>query len=83
MPIETTEIPESLGNIEGAFRNIEVTGTTGNQTLKRKDSEIFLTRSEEILSTGKCSQSMEVESNLMQNELNMLSMIPLSSVIML
>ena len=80
LPIETNEIPESLGNIEGAFRDIEVTGTTGNQTLKRKDSEMFLTRSEEILSTDKCSQSMEVESNLMQNELNMLSMIPLSSV---
>ena len=54
-------------------------GATSNQTLKRKDSEMFLTRSEEILSTDKCSQSMEVEANLMQNELNMLSMLPFSS----
>ena len=80
LPIETTEIPESLGTIEEAFRNIDAMGTTSNQTLKRKDSEMFLTRSEEILGTDKCSQSMEVESNLMQNELNMLSMIPFSSV---
>ena len=80
LPIETTEIPESLGTIGEAFRNIDAMGTTSNQTLKRKDSEMFLTRSEEILGTDKCSQSMEVESNLMQNELNMLSMIPVSSV---
>ena len=51
LPIETTEIPESLGTIEGAFRNIEAMGTTSNQTLKRKGSEMFLTRSEEILSS--------------------------------
>ena len=68
-----------MGTIEGAFRNIEAMGTTSNQTLKRKDSEMFLTRSEEILGTDKCSQSMGVESNLMQNELNVLSMIPFSS----
>ena len=79
MPIETTEIPESLGTIEGAFRNIEAMRTTSNQILKRKDLEIFLTRREKILSTDKCSQSMEAEANLMQNELNMLSMIPFSS----
>ena len=79
MPIETTEIPESLGTIEGEFRNIEAMRTTSNQTLKRKDSEMFLTRSEEILSTDMCSRSMEAETNLMQNELNMLSMIPFSS----
>ena len=79
MPIETTEIPESLGTIEGEFRNIEAMGTTSNQTLKRKDSEMFLIRSEEILSTDMCSQSMEAETNLMENELNMLSMIPFSS----
>ena len=80
LPIETTKIPESLGTIEEAFRNIDEMGTTSNQTLKRKDSEMFLTRSEGILGTYKCSQSMELESNLMQNELNMLSMIPFSSV---
>ena len=79
LPIETTEIPESLGTIEGEFRNTEAMGTTSNQTLKRKDSEMLLTRSEEILSTDMCSQSMEAETNLMQNELNMLSMIPSSS----
>ena len=80
LPTETTEIPESLGIIEGAFRNIEAMETTSNQTLlKKKDLEMFLTRSEEILSTDKCSQSMEAEANLMQNELNMLSMIPFSS----
>ena len=79
LPIETTEIPENLGTIEGAFKNVEAMETTSNQTLKRKDSEVFLTRSEEILSTDKCSQSMGVEANLMQNELNMLSMIPFSS----
>ena len=65
LPIETTEIPESLGNIEGAFKNVEAMETTSNQTLKRKDSEVFLTRSEELLSTEKCSQLMEVEANLM------------------
>ena len=73
---ETTEIPESLGTIEGAFRNIEAIETTSNQTLKRKGSEMFLTRSEKILNTDKCShdQSMEAGANLMQNELNMLSL---------
>ena len=79
LPIETTEIPESLGTMEGAFRNIEPMETTTNQRLKRKDSEMFLTRSEEIFSTDKCSQSMEVKANLRQNELNMLSMISFSS----
>ena len=79
LPIETTEIPESLGTMEGAFRNIEAMETTTNQRLKRKDSEMFLTRSEKIFSTDKCSQSMEVKANLRQNELNMLSMIPFSS----
>ena len=39
---------------------------------------MFLARSGEILSTDKCSQSMEVGANLMQDELNMLS-IPFSS----
>ena len=78
LAIETTEIPESLGTIEGAFRNIEAMETTSNQTLKTKDSEVFLTTSEEILSTDKCSQSMELGANFMQNELNMLS-IPFSS----
>ena len=73
-----TEIPGSLGTIEGAFRNIEAMVTTSNHTLKRKDSEMFLTRSEEISSTDKRSQSMEAGANLMQNELNMLS-IPFSS----
>ena len=53
--------------------------TTSNQTLKRKDSEMLLTRSEEILSTDKSNQSMEVEASLVQNELNMLSMIPFSA----
>ena len=79
LPIETTEIPESLDTIEGEFRNIEAMGTASSQTLKRKDSEMFLTRSEEILSTDMCSQSMEAETNVMQNELNMLFMIPYSS----
>ena len=58
LPIETTEIPESSGTIEEAFRNIDTMGTTSNQTLKRKDSEMFLTGSEEILGTDKCSQSI-------------------------
>ena len=73
LPIETTEIPESLGTIEGTFRNIDAMETTSNQTLKRRDSEMFLTRSEEILRIAKCSQSMEVGASLMQNELNILS----------
>ena len=68
LPVDTTEIPESLGTMEGAFRNIEATETTSNQRLKRKDTEMFLTRSEEILSTDECSQSMEVEETLMQND---------------
>ena len=76
---ETTEIPESLGTMEKAFRNIEAMETATNQRLKRKDSKMFLTRGEEIFSTDKCSQSMEVKANLRQNELNMLSMIPFSS----
>ena len=74
LPIETAEIPESLGTIEGAFRNIEAIETTSNQTLKRKGSGMFRKRSEEILNTDKCSQSMEAGANLMQNELNMLSL---------
>ena len=78
LPIGITEIPESLGTIEGACRDIEAVETTSHQTLKRKYSEMFLTRSEEIHSTDKCSQSMEVGANSMQNELNMLS-IPFSS----
>ena len=66
-------IPGSLGTREGACRNFEALETTRHQTLKRKDPETFLTRSEEILSTDKCSQSMEVGVHSMQNEFNMLS----------
>ena len=67
-------IPGNLETREGACRNFEALGTTCRQTLKRQDSEIFLTRSEEILSVDKCSHSMEVGVHSMQNEFNMLSM---------
>ena len=74
LPIETAEIPESLDTREEACRNIVGLETTSHQT---KDSEMFLTRREEIISTDKCSQSMEIGVNSMQNEMNMLS-IPFS-----
>ena len=70
---ETTVIPGSLANGEGACRNFDALETTRHHTLKRKDSDILLTKSEEILNTGKCSQSMEVGVHSMQNEFNMSS----------
>ena len=75
---ESTAIPGSLGTREQACRNVGALETTHLQTLKRKDSEIFLARSEEILGADKCSQSMEIGVNSLQNEFNIIS-IPFSS----
>ena len=73
LPIETTVISGTLSTREGAWRNFLSLETTHHQTLKKKDSEIFVTRSEEMFSTDKCSQSMEVRVLSMQIEFNMLS----------
>ena len=79
---DTMMILGSLSTREGECRNFETLETTCHQTLNRQDSEIFLTRSEEILSTNKCSPSMEVGVHSMQNKINILSILSLLVVML-